>query len=489
MFVPSFKLKKKQMKKLIILFLIINSFSAVVYAQSPKKYSDQEIKDDLSYMYETLEKSSYDLYALVDKEEMDRAYHVLYNSINDSLSLLEIYRIFQPFVAKAGMSHCNLSRPWGAYVSILKQEGTFFPLHLHFLDGKVYVKDNFSTNTSICNSDEILSFNEIPIDQFMKEFYKNMSGPSDYYKASILEAYSFPRLYWLFYGKCEEFKVRTKKRDGEESDIIVSAISGNELETRLANRSSDEEEREFYLTENNIAYLRPGKFSNINSSGSLQDQNTFDNSEFCQFIDSAFLAFNKKGSEDLILDLRDNVGGDNLFSDYMIAYFATEPFSIASRFPMKTSQMTKNFFKDEDSPEHQDLKEQIMSLEDGSYFDTKITETDPHAEPKRFNGKVYVLINRYSYSMSAYAAAIIQDYGFAEIIGEETAEEVTTYVASHVFKLPNTQITVQYPKGFAVRPSGDETLRGVVPDQVVYENEFTDKDEILEYAIKLIESK
>jgi len=478
------------MKKLIILLIVINSLSAILNAQPPNKYSAQEVKDDLVYMYETLEKSNYDLYALVDKEEMDSTYHVIYNSIKDSLSLLETYRLFQPFVAKADMSHCNLSRPWGAYVSILNQESTFFPLHLHFSMGKVFVKDNFSTNTSIVESDEILSFNGIPMDQFMTEFYKNMSGPSDYYKSSILEAYSFPRLYWLFYGECKEFKLKIKKSEDKELDVVVNAISGNELESRLANRSSDDnEEREFYLTENNIAYLRPGRFSNINSSGNLQDQNTFDKSEFCQFIDSAFLAFNKKGSKDLILDLRDNVGGDNVFSDYMIAYFATKAFSIASRFPMKTSQMTKNFFKDVDSPEHQDLKEQIMSLEDGSYFDTKITVTDPNTEPKRFHGEVYVLINRYSYSMSAYAAAIIQDYNFAEIIGEETSEEVTTYVASHVFKLPNTQISAQYPKGFAVRPSGDESLRGVVPDQVVYENIFTDKDEILEYALKLIESK
>jgi len=58
-----------------------------------------------------------------------------------------------------------------------------------------------------------------------------------------------------------------------------------------------------------------------------------------------------------------------------------------------------------------------------------------------------------------------------------------------VFKLPNTKSTVQYPKGFAVRPSGDASLRGVVPDHIVYDNEFIDKDEILEYTIKLIEGE
>ena len=479
------------LKKLTFILIVIIFCQGFLKAQEKvqiKKYSAQEVKEDLKYMYKTLEDSNYDLFALVEKVEMDRAYDAINNSITDSLSNLEIYRKFQPFVAKAGMSHCNLSRPWGDYVRILKKEATFFPLLLHFLHGKVYVKDNFSTNKLISNTDEILSFNGIPMDQLMTDLYKNMSGPSDYYNASILEAYSFPRLYWLFYGECSEFNLKIKKSNSEELDIVVKAISGNHLEAELANRSSDDEpEREFYITDNNIAYLRPGKFSNINSNGDMQDHNTFDNSEFCQFIDSAFIEFNKKGAKNLILDLRDNMGGDNTFSDYMTAYFASKPFRIASKFPMKTSQMTKNFFEGVDSPEAQELKEQIMSHENGSYFESKISYTDPHAEPKRFNGKVYVLINRYSYSMSAYAAAIIQDHQFGKIIGEETAEEVTTYSASHVFKLPNTQITVQYPKGYSVRPSGDDTLRGVVPDRVVEENIFTDEDEILEYTVNLIE--
>ena len=150
----------------------------------------------------------------------------------------------------------------------------------------------------------------------------------------------------------------------------------------------------------------------------------------------------------------------------------------------------KDFWKNIDDPKSKEQKEQIMSLENGSYFDLNISDTEPHSDKsKRFEGKVYVLINRYSYSNAAYVAAIIQDYQFGVIIGEETAEEVTTYVPMRTFKLPKTQITVSCPSGFAVRPSGDKTLRGVVPDQVVYENVFTDDDEILKYTIKLIEGK
>jgi C-terminal processing protease CtpA/Prc len=458
-------------------------------AQNTKKYSAQEVKDDLKYMYETLEKSTYDLYALVKKEEMDRSYQAINSSIHDSYSVLEVYRLFQPFVAKVRMSHCFLFNPWGEYQSnYLKQGGTVFPLDFYFFQGKVYVKDNFSTNKSISKSDEILSFNEVPIDQYMTEFCKNLSGPSDYFTKSLIERYTFPRSYWFYYGECKEFKIKIKKKDGEELDIVVNAISGSDFEDQLKKPESDTvKEREFYLINDTVAYLRPGKFLNADVEDDLEKQNTFDNTEFRHFIDSAFNVFAKEGSKDLIIDLRDNMGGDNSFSDYMIAYFATKPFSIASKFRMKTSQMTKSFWKDVEIPQLQDLKNQIMSLEDGSYLDVDLTYTEPHAESKRFKGKVYVLINRYSYSNTASVAAIIQDYKFGEIIGEETSDEVTSYGAMHVFKLPNTQLSVSYPKGFMVRPNGDTTPRGVVPNHVVYDDLHTDKDEILEYTLKLIE--
>ena len=49
---------------------------------------------------------------------------------------------------------------------------------------------------------------------------------------------------------------------------------------------------------------------------------------------------------------------------------------------MKTSQMTKDFWRDLDVPEHQEIKDQIMSLENGSYFEANITYTDPHEKSK-----------------------------------------------------------------------------------------------------------
>jgi len=64
-------------------------------------------------------------------------------------------------------------------------------------------------------------------------------------------------------------------------------------------------------------------------------------------------------------------------------------------------------------------------------------------------------------------AALVQDYKFGTILGEETSDMATTHGAMEQFKLPKTGIAVGYPKARIVRPNGDLRARGVTPDIVI----------------------
>jgi C-terminal processing protease CtpA/Prc len=213
------------------------------------------------------------------------------------------------------------------------------------------------------------------------------------------------------------------------------------------------------------------------------DPLTWDNTEFCQFIDSTFTYFREAGVKKLIIDLRYNPGGDNSFSDYLISYLTSRV--ITSKISIKTSQITKDYWKKSEVTEHQELKNKILSHKNGEYFEYTIGKIIPHPDSVRFKGKVYVLINRYSLSNSMGVAAIMQDNEIGKIVGEETAEIVGAFGASHMFKLPNTKLSVQYPKS-GTRLNDDITPRGVIPDYPIEEDIFTDTDDVLEYTLKLI---
>lgn len=479
------------MKTRILFFLLlICSFEDYVFAQSQKKFSAQEIKEDFAYLRNALEASHHDFYALTDKDVLDSMYNQIERSINDSLTPVQVFRLFQPYIVVSKMSHCYMDYPWNEYFgTYIQQGGTVFPLNLYFNHNKVFVRANFSGNDLIENNDEIISLNNKSIDDVMEDMYKYVPGPTDYYKNSQIEQNTFARLYWFFYGISDNFQLKIKKGDGREIELVLDAMPGKEFEEKnKAQESLFRPYREFHMI-NNVAYLHPGGFINANSNFDMTDPTTFDNTEFRHFIDSAFTVFKEAGAKNLIIDLRYNPGGDNSFSDYMIAYFASKPFSISSRFSIKTSKITKEFWKKLNKPELQELKEKILSNENGTILDISLPEVKPHSDSLEFNGNVYVLINRYSYSNAASVAAIIQDYKFGKIIGEETAEVVSSYGATHKFTLPNTHWSVTYPKSFVVRPNGNTSQRGVIPDYKIEDNIFTKKDEVLEFTLELIEKQ
>ena len=99
----------------------------------------------------------------------------------------------------------------------------------------------------------------------------------------------------------------------------------------------------------------------------------------------------------------------------------------------------------------------------GARYDYELPLIAPRAEP-RFHGRVWVLVDRHSYSNATSVAALVQDYGFGTILGEETADVASNSASVLYFDLPKTRITVTYPKSHFVRPNGRDDVSGVTPD-------------------------
>ena len=130
----------------------------------------------------------------------------------------------------------------------------------------------------------------------------------------------------------------------------------------------------------------------------------------------------------------------------------------------------------------------FASAEDGQTVLFPIPEVEPRSAP-RFDGEIYVLVNRYSFSNAVTTAALIQDYGFGVIMGEQTVDMATTYGAMERFTLPNTGIVVAYPKALVVRPNGNESAHPLSPDVPLPSPRIRGAaDEMLEAAIEHIQS-
>lgn len=465
------------------------SFAPDVQAyQESQTYPPEAVREDFATLYRDLEASAYDLFIYTDKTEFDAEYERLLGTITEPMTAHEVNRLFQSFVVMAKISHCSMGFPSEAFRDWYQSGGHFFPFDLVFDGDRAFIATDWSQTEGIDAGDELLAVQGRSMEELWKEFFLLVPGENAYAKRALLENGSLWNKYWYSFGEFEAGPVRVRKEGGREVELEVSGI---DLEGYRALRDSLTEPvfmkagREFRFIED-IAYLRPGAFLNLSSSGDLSEQETFDPTAFLTFIDSAFTAIAAEKADDLILDLRGNQGGGSAFSNPMIAYLADRPFREASEMRFRTSRATKEFWRDYDEPGAEDLKHQIMTREDGERWSVVGETHPPRNDSLSFKGRVFALVDRFSFSNAAAVASILQDYDFAELIGEETSYMPSSCAAIHTFRLPHTQMEVIYPKACGVRPNGDTSPHGVIPDFEVREDYFTEEDEILQAALEII---
>lgn len=467
------------MKSFFILITVLLQIKISFAQNESPKLSNQIVKDDFDYLYKSLQATHYNLFAFQSKEKYDSLFNQLESNLTaDSLTLLETTTFYQRFVSFSNTGHCEIDYPASSYIEYAYAGGTVFPLELAFENEKVFIRKNFSVNKQISIGDELLSIDKMPINDIQKQLYPLVSAERDYFKNAKIEFWSFPRLFFQLNGRTDKWHIKIKNKDNEIVNVELGSISVIEYETnRNGEILNPKRTLKFY---GNVAYLNAGHFF----SNEVDGEKLFRN-----FIDSSFTVIKEHKTKNLIIDLRNNPGGHNAYSDYLISYFANKPFKWYSDFSVRTSKILKEHTILQVDTTDQ-YSRNILSKADGQIFKYDFPVYNPVEKSKRFNGKVYILTNRQTYSMAAVSAALIQDYKFGKIIGEETGDIPTLYASQFSYTLPRSGITVKVPKSYIVRTNGSKKLEGVKPDIYIQDHLLDDNDEILdELLIRLNKTK
>ena len=453
-----------------VLLALLHFLCLSAHSQSIKNFSKNDILEDLSYLKESLETAHFDLYKYKGKKEFEKNFKQVQAKISaDSISELQTITLFQQVVSKVDNGHTEIQFPASAYTAYAYEQGTLFPLELAFEEGKALIRKNWSENQAIHVGDELLRINGTPIEEILQKIYPQVSAERLYFKLAKIELTSFPRLYWQVFGRVDDFEVEIKSDESVETIPLKSVplIEGFEMKRD-----------EIFTRENSLDFIEGNAYLKIGSF-------TGDEKAYQSFIDSAFTVINKKKSPNLIIDLRNNDGGNDSFSDYLVSYFADQPFRWNDTYYLKTSKLLKDHIRNERDTS-QAFWASALNHPDGSVYVYDFGTTAPQAEEKRFKGEVYVLVNRQSHSQSTVAAAQIQDYGFAKIVGEETGEAPSLLASVFYITLPNTGVMLQLSKGYSIRVNGDRSEKGVIPDLFIRDHLLDEKDEILEGLLNIL---
>ena len=455
------------MRVFLLLFLCA-SFSG--FAQLSSRFSKEQVLSDLKSLRSSLEEAHYDMYVYTPKEKIDSIYLQLTSSVKeDSLSLLKTTNLLQRLTSAVNNGHTEIFFPIQSYLTYGEGGGTIFPLEIAFENDRALIRKNWSDIPGLEPGSEVISINEMSIEELLEKIYPQVSAERPYFKNAKIEFFSFPRMYWQVFGEKESFSVEARI-EGEIKKYEVKSVKVFEgyegKRTEVFNASMQLK----FL--DGAAYLNPGNLFG-------------DEDKYRKFIDSSFATIQESEVSYLIIDLRNNQGGDDSFGDYMVSYIADQPFKWSSDFTLKTSSFLKdNIRKTRDTTSA--FWASALTHEDGKIYAYEFEPFQPQPAEKRFEGKVYVLVNRQSHSQSTVTASQIQDYGFATIVGEETGEFPTLYASVFKFQLPETGIEVQVSKGYMVRVNGSKEARGVVPDILIQDHLLDEQDEILEGLLEKI---
>lgn len=471
--------------RLFLSLAVALALACVDAAAQPALYPASVVREDLAALHRGLEEAHYDLYAHRTPAEHDQFRKVLAERIDGPMTAAQAGALLQRYAAFGRVGHARIDAPMLSFRRHLDGGGRFLPLFIRVDQGRVLLTSAADSEGQLAPGSELISLQDEPIEVWLKRAGELVSAERPYMTHALLEQ-AFPATLWLMLGDVETARVTARDGQGRLVQAEIRAIAlaqRRQLAAQTPRLAVDFNARAFRMLDDGIGYLRPGPFAEAAGDRA---------GAFHGFVDESFRQLIAANATDLIIDLRNNPGGDNSFSDPIVAWFADRPFRFASSFRLRASPQAKAWYRQRLASGEAASDSMLSALAqaeaaqpDGARYAFELPLEQPRPAP-RFEGKVYVLVNRHSYSNAASLAALIQDYGFGQVIGEQTADVPTTYASVLPFTLPSG-VVVTFPKSRIVRPSGDERLVGVVPDHpVAREPIATATDKVLDEALGLV---
>jgi hypothetical protein len=411
-----------------------------------KKYAKWALQDDFKMLQNLVESNHPKLYT--DVNRLLELYSSQYDLIEDGMTELQFFRLLSPIVSVLNCGHTSINLS-SEYQRQSATEGKFFPLPLRFIDNRAYIVQNESAKNIPLGS-ELISINGRPIQEIIETLFDNISADGQNQTRKVLFLNDlFGNLYKNYIDNFGFFEITYRTPMGTTSTSHVEGVTQTELRNIYTppylNRTAPYQS-EFY---EKYAVLTLYTFS-PSGGYSLND--------FESFIDTFFEQCSQKKIENLILDVRNNGGGDPRVASHLFSYL--------------------------------EKKEQpYFSATTPNYY-TGLKDPIPFAR-NHYDHALYVLMNGGSFSTSGHILALLKSQNVGVFIGEESGGSYACTDSSKDFVLTHTKIQFRSStQKWEVAAEGLIPGRGIIPDfeviQTIEEYLYQKKDIVKQFAIDKI---
>jgi hypothetical protein len=472
------------MKNLLLFFLVC---TADLNGQDLSKISIDNQRQDLEILRKTIEQLHPDPYRYTNKETFNSKFDSAYSAIQNELTEIEFYRIIAPLITQIKNGHTFISLPDSYYNGI-----ALLPLKLVTFQERIYVHRDLSDKMNEIGGFELLKINNVPVNEIMAKIipYVQSDGFNDNarYKAAVEDDLAY--YYSQVFGDSESYEVVLKNQKTQTLVIkTMQGISNAQFIARYPHNTSFPWSLQKIDTLN-AALLKIGSLDNF----ALSDNKRI---FFKNFLEDSFNEIKKWKVENLILDLRNNGGGELKNSILLYSYLTNGPFQfskeieIASITPPTYIQYTNYDKAIKFNPIK--FKSVVKKDETVFYLNEHFSMIKTQPANSSFKGNLFVMI-RNTASSAGCLAAYIHSNKRGTIIGEENRDNYTGYSAGVpvVLTLPHSKIRINIPLRKFTYVTGKDTGRGTIPDLPVSmscEDFFNGHDTDIAHILKLLDSR
>jgi hypothetical protein len=399
------KYEEFKMKILLVITSIlysINCFSQELY------YNKKLLESDLDSLIAIVTMAHPNPYAYLDKNQFESLIVSKKSSLPDSATKSDFFKIISPIMTSIKDAHSFLLLDQKEYID---SNGLFLSFGIRIIDNKIIV--NKDSKGILNRGQEIESINGVLSSKIL-EHLKNLSTPEGFVLENQLN--EVERKFYLYLPIIVDIK-------NENFIKLKDSLISYPGSTFQKSQSSIDKNYEYFNFEN-IPVLR---FHSI-GGGPFPF-------ELKRFMRRSMRKVRDLQSEYLVIDLRNNRGGNVTFINHILAYFAKSEFKIWDEIHLKRSTLTQK------SLQKFTPFKFLLPLVNYPIAEVTINKSSVKPKKKRYLGNVILITNQNTFSAAAMLADSFKKNGLGIIIGEQYASSAShSFGQNEQFILPNTKI-------------------------------------------------
>jgi Peptidase family S41 len=477
-------------------FPALASAQTVAAAPTAAGLTEEQAKFDVSVAKRALIELHPALTKYNTQTEMDTAFARFEARGNAARNVTEMYLAATELAAaiRCGHTWTNTLNQAGAVKTALMEAPNKLPFHITPIESRWLV--TASAVKEIKRGDEILAINGATGPDIVKTMmpYLRADGSSDNKRIVQLShdrnATSMMDLVWPLLSPPVDgrYNLQVRHADGRTENIAIAATTLAARKSALEKQDIKERDEAWTLKiENDVATMTLPTFSfwrsNFNAS---------------KWIDESFAKLNAEKVAQLIIDIRDNEGGDGAINRALLSHLLKQKF---------TWPATQSITSYERAPY---ILAKYLDTWDYSFFDRtgnveklgerrylfapkaqrNVADRTIAPKPTAFAGKTYLLIGGENSSATFQLAYLVKLSGAAALVGQRTGGNLRGLNGGELawVTLPNSGVAIDIPL-IASNPIEAQPDSSIEPDILVkrtFDARAADRDLEMEAVMRII---